>query len=87
MSTQNTVLGILGGIAVGAIAGVLLAPEKGATTRAKIADKAKDLKDNLNNNVDTTVDRVSEKLDVLKEAGSNIIESSKSELARAQQNL
>ena len=72
MSTQNTVLGILGGIAVGAIAGVLLAPEKGATTRAKIADKAKDLKDNLNSNVDTTVDRVSEKLDVLKGNGVDV---------------
>ncbi len=36
MSNTKTILGILGGAAVGAIAGVLFAPDKGYKTRRKI---------------------------------------------------
>ncbi len=36
MSTGKVVLGTLAGIAIGAIAGILLAPEKGSTTRRQI---------------------------------------------------
>ncbi|WP_432222089.1 YtxH domain-containing protein [Flavobacterium sp. TMP13] len=52
MKTSNTLLGILGAAAVGAVVGVLFAPEKGSKTRKKIADKSKgcseDLKEKLN---------------------------------------
>jgi gas vesicle protein len=35
MSSNNIALGILGGIAAGAIAGILLAPNKGSKTKKK----------------------------------------------------
>ncbi len=43
----NTVLGILAGTAVGAILGILFAPDKGENTRKKIAESAENTKNNL----------------------------------------
>ncbi|REH00499.1 YtxH domain-containing protein [Flavobacterium aquicola] len=42
MSAGKLILGILGGVAAGAILGVLFAPEEGKKTRKKIADKGND---------------------------------------------
>ncbi|PJJ09294.1 YtxH-like protein [Flavobacterium sp. 1] len=47
MSTGKLVLGILGGVAAGAILGILFAPEKGSKTRKKIADKGNDFASGL----------------------------------------
>ena len=51
MNSNKVVLGILGGVAAGALLGILFAPEKGSKTRKKIADKSKgianDMKDKL----------------------------------------
>lgn len=47
MKNNNVLLGILGGVAVGAALGILFAPAKGSETRKKIADKGNDLKDNF----------------------------------------
>ena len=38
MKALNIVAAFLGGVALGAAAGILFAPEKGETTRKKIAD-------------------------------------------------
>ncbi|MBO4906479.1 MAG: YtxH domain-containing protein [Bacteroidaceae bacterium] len=38
MKALNYIVAFLGGAAIGAAAGVLLAPEKGADTRSKIAE-------------------------------------------------
>jgi gas vesicle protein len=63
MSTNKIVLGVLGGVAVGALAGILFAPAKGTKTRKRIMKKGndytKDLK-NLYNNVSTKYDSVVE---------------------------
>ena len=47
MKTSKVVLGVLGGVAVGAIAGILFAPDKGTETRKKIMKKGNDLKKDL----------------------------------------
>lgn len=48
MSNQsNVVIGVIAGIALGAVAGLLLAPESGAETRAKLKEKSSDLKDSI----------------------------------------
>ncbi|MES2747079.1 MAG: YtxH domain-containing protein [Bacteroidota bacterium] len=41
MNSSKVLLGVLGGIAVGAIAGVLLAPDKGSKTRKRILNTGK----------------------------------------------
>lgn len=45
-------IGVLAGLATGAVLGVLFAPEKGKVTREKIAEKGKALSDNLKAKVD-----------------------------------
>lgn len=42
MKSSNVVLGIIAGAAVGAVIGVLFAPDKGENTRKKIARKGED---------------------------------------------
>jgi len=53
MKVNKIALGVLGGIAAGAVAGILFAPAKGTDTRKKILQKgndyAGDLKDKFEN--------------------------------------
>ena len=49
MNANKVVLGVLGGIAVGAIAGVLFAPAKGTETRKRIVKKGSDYSNDLKN--------------------------------------
>ena len=39
MKADKLILGVLGGVAVGALMGVLFAPEKGSKTRKKISNE------------------------------------------------
>jgi gas vesicle protein len=60
-STTKTMLGFIAGVSIGAFIGVLYAPQKGATTRRRIARKGTDIvddfKDILNESVDEIKDR------------------------------
>ena len=42
MTGTKTILGFIAGVSIGAIAGILLSPEKGSDTRQRIADKTID---------------------------------------------
>ena len=43
MTGTKTILGIIAGLSIGAIAGILLSPAKGSDTRQKIIDRTADL--------------------------------------------
>jgi gas vesicle protein len=51
MNTNKVVLGLIGGLAIGALAGVLFAPAKGSKTRKRIMKKGnsytKEIKDKI----------------------------------------
>lgn len=47
MKINNGIKGLLVGLVIGATAGILLAPEKGSTTRGKIKSKVKKTKNKL----------------------------------------
>ncbi len=58
MSNKNTLLGFVAGAALGALAGILLAPDKGSETRKKITDKTGDLADTVKSSFSDLVDHV-----------------------------
>jgi len=51
---------LLTGVAVGVLLGVLFAPDKGSSTRRKIADQGRDLKDRFSDFVDGLSSRFEE---------------------------
>ena len=70
MKNSAKILGALFlGMAVGAAIGILLAPAKGSQTRKKIADRTKDLADNLKDKINW---RNSNEQDHLEEYYKNI---------------
>lgn len=65
MSTGKVLLGVLAGVAIGALAGVLLAPEKGSVTRKKILAKGEDYADALREKFEEYMDDISERIDTV----------------------
>jgi gas vesicle protein len=67
MSSGKLLLGLLAGVAAGAMLGVLFAPDKGATTRKKITKKSEDYVDSLKEKFNEFLDTIGEKVDEVKE--------------------
>ena len=63
MNAGKALLGILAGVAAGALIGILFAPAKGTETRKKIAKKGKDYADDLTVKLNDLMEDVSEKVD------------------------
>jgi len=66
MSTGKVLLGLMAGVATGAILGILLAPEKGSDTRNKISKKGKGYSDSLKNKFDEFKETITEKFEKVK---------------------
>jgi gas vesicle protein len=67
MSSGKFLLGVLAGVAAGAIIGVLLAPDKGSVTREKLVKKGEDYADAVKEKFNEMVDSVSEKFESVKD--------------------
>ncbi len=61
MSRGKLILGVLGGVAAGALIGILFAPEKGAVTRKKIVHKGEDYVENLKEKINGILHNGSER--------------------------
>jgi gas vesicle protein len=77
MSSGKVLLGLLAGVAAGALLGILFAPEKGSVTRKKMSKKAKDYGEGLKEKFDEFVDDISEKFEEVKEDVSDFTEQKK----------
>jgi gas vesicle protein len=77
MSKGKVILGVLAGVAVGAVLGVLFAPDKGWNTRKRIVKKGEDIADDLRDKFDEFLDSLSAKADEVKEDISDFSEKSK----------
>ena len=71
---------ILACMAAGAIAGMLLAPEKGSDLRKRISKKGKDYSDNLKGNVNGFLDDVSDRLDTVQTKTDEMISNGKAKV-------
>ena len=56
MRTSKVILGLVAGVAAGAIIGVLLAPDSGDNTRKKIASKSQGMMDEMKTRFNSLVD-------------------------------
>jgi len=65
MNSSKVLLGVLGGVAVGALAGILLAPNKGSKTRKKIMNKGKDFADDMKGKFEELYENVTDKYETL----------------------
>jgi gas vesicle protein len=74
MSSGKVVLGLLAGMAAGAVLGILLAPDKGSDTRKKISKKGTDYTDSLKEKFNEFKTTMSEKFDMVKADVSDITE-------------
>jgi gas vesicle protein len=68
MSSGKVFLGVLAGVATGALLGILFAPDKGCETRKKIAKKGQDYVDDLKEKMNEVIEDVTTKFEsVVKE--------------------
>jgi gas vesicle protein len=63
MNSGKVVLGVLAGIAAGAIVGILVAPDKGAKTRKKLLNKGDEYIDDLHEKFDDFLETVTQKFE------------------------
>jgi gas vesicle protein len=87
MSTGKVVLGTLAGLAIGAIAGILLAPEKGSTTRKQILDKGDDYVDELKSKYEAFVKSINEKFESTKKDAQELADKGKAKYDDAKKEM
>lgn len=78
MKADKILLGVLGGVAVGALLGVLFAPEKGDKSRKKIMDKSNAYADELKDKLDTLLGTINKKYEKIWSEGENLVAGGKS---------
>jgi gas vesicle protein len=74
---SKVVLGLLAGAAIGAIAGILFAPDKGSETRKKITKNTSDMGDQLKHTFNDFVDTVKDKYRTAKNEVEDVAEKGK----------
>jgi gas vesicle protein len=57
-NTEGSILSFIAGIAIGALIGVLVAPDKGSKTREKIAERSLQFKSELEEQVEISKEKI-----------------------------
>ncbi|PVX47874.1 gas vesicle protein [Flavobacterium sp. 103] len=78
MKANKIALGLLGGIAAGAVVGILFAPAKGADTRKKIQQKGSDYADNLKDKLENLSGSLKNNYEKIVHNGKDLVAESRS---------
>jgi gas vesicle protein len=84
MNTGKVVLGVLAGVAVGAIVGILFAPEKGSVTRKNILNKKDDYLDGLNEKFEEFIQMITQKFNCTHKEAEALVAKGKARFEEAQ---
>ncbi len=87
MDSGKVVLGVLAGIAAGAILGILFAPAKGTDTRKKICKKGEDCADDLKEKLNKFLESISDKIEHVKEDVCDFAQKAKTTAEEVKQDI
>lgn len=82
MSSSKLLVGFLAGAAIGALAGILFAPDKGSNTRKKIATKTGDITDSVKTSFNDFIDGLKETYSGAKENAEEFVSKAKSTVTK-----
>lgn len=87
MNSGKVLLGVLAGVAAGALIGVLFAPAKGSRTRRRILRQGESYVDGLKEKFNEYADTISEKLEHAKEEVSAFAQKGKEKFEEAEKEV
>jgi gas vesicle protein len=80
MSTSKVLLGVVVGLAAGAMAGILMAPDSGSNTRKKLSDRGQGMVDDLKGKFNDFLDGFMSHVETVKDDASDIADRAKNKI-------
>ena len=87
MKTGKVMLGLLAGVAAGAVLGILFAPDKGSATRKKILSKGEDYADNVKEKFNDAVDALTDKYKSIRHGAESLVADGKMKYEEAKKEV